>query len=298
MNRDPVPASPAPSGRLVAIVLAGGDRDDRLARSVGAPSKALVPLRDAPMGAYVATALRASGVVDDVVWVGPTDGWVRRLVDVALPAGNRLVDSLTLGLGAAMGRDPSARYLIVTADVPWWDADGVRAFVQRAPVADLVYPVVAEATALARFPDQKRTFVRLADGRFTGGNAVLLASDAVPALLPFVDLAYEARKHPFALARRVGWGRSSPSPWAGRGSPGSRRGCRRCSRSTRASSCPTTPRSPPTSTTPSTSRRRSVCGRSPSLPPSARRLRRSPARSHRRRTPGTAPAAPSPRPAA
>ena len=206
MNRDPVPASPAPSGRLVAIVLAGGDRDDRLARSVGAPSKALVPLRDAPMGAYVATALRASGVVDDVVWVGPTDGWVRRLVDVALPAGNRLVDSLTLGLGAAMGRDPSARYLIVTADVPWWDADGVRAFVQRAPIADLVYPVVAEATALARFPDQKRTFVRLADGRFTGGNAVLLASDAVPALLPFVDLAYEARKHPFALARRVGWG--------------------------------------------------------------------------------------------
>ena len=206
MNRDRLPASPAPSGRLVAVVLAGGDRDDQLARSVGAPSKALVPLRDAPMGAYVASALRASGVVDDVVWVGPTDAWVRRLVDAALPAGNRLVDSLTLGLGAAMGRDPSARYLIVTADVPWWDADGVRAFVRGAPAADLVYPVVAEATALARFPDQKRTFVRLADGRFTGGNAVLLAASAVPALLPFVDLAYEARKNPFALARQVGWG--------------------------------------------------------------------------------------------
>ena len=206
MNHDRLPASPAPSGRLVAVVLAGGDRDDRLAKSVGAPSKALVPLRDAPMGAYVASALRASGVVDDVVWVGPTDGWVRRLVDAALPAGNRLVDSLTLGLGAAMGRDPSARYLIVTADVPWWDADGVRAFVRGAPAADLVYPVVAEATALARFPDQKRTFVRLADGRFTGGNAVLLSASAVPALLPFVDIAYEARKHPFALARQVGWG--------------------------------------------------------------------------------------------
>ena len=206
MSRDRVPASNAPSGRLVAVVLAGGDRDDRLARTVGAESKALVPLRDVPMGAYVATALRASGVVDDVVWVGPTDGRVRRLVDAALPAGDRLVDSLTLGLGAAMGRDPTARYLIVTADIPWWDAEGVRAFVRDAPVADLVYPVVSEATALARFPDQKRTFVRLADGRFTGGNAVLLSPRAVPALLPFVDLAYEARKQPFALARRVGWG--------------------------------------------------------------------------------------------
>ena len=206
MNRDRAPVSPAPSGRVVAVVLAGGDRDDRLARTVGAESKALVPLRDVPMGAYVATALRSSGVVDDVVWVGPTDGMVRRLVDAALPAGDRLVDSLTLGLGAAMGRDPSARYLIVTADVPWWDAEGVRTFVRDAPVADLVYPVVAEATALARFPGQKRTFVRLADGRFTGGNAVLLTPRAVPALLPFVDLAYEARKRPFALARRVGWG--------------------------------------------------------------------------------------------
>jgi CTP:molybdopterin cytidylyltransferase MocA len=206
MNRDRVPESKAPTGRVVAIVLAGGDRDDRLARTVGAESKALVPLRDVPMGAYVATALRSSGAVDDVVWVGPTDGRVRRLVDAALPAGHRLVDSLTLGLGAAMGRDPSARFLIVTADVPWWDADGVRAFLRDAPVADLVYPVVAEATAIARFPDQKRTFVRLADGRFTGGNAVLLSPRAVPALLPFVDLAYEARKQPFALARRVGWG--------------------------------------------------------------------------------------------
>lgn len=206
MIRERVPASPAPSGRVVAVVLAGGDRDDRLARVVGAESKALVPLRDVPMGAYVATALRASEVVDDVVWVGPTDGLVRRLVDVALPAGNRLVDSLTLGLGAAMGRDPSARYLIVTADIPWWDAEGVRAFLRDAPVADLVYPVVAEATAIARFPDQKRTFVRLADGRFTGGNAVLLSPRAVPALLPFVNLAYEARKQPFALARHVGWG--------------------------------------------------------------------------------------------
>ncbi len=208
MSRIDDSVSPAPfaSGRVLAVVLAGGDRDDRLARTVGAESKALVPLRDVPMGAYVATALRASGVVDDVVWVGPTDHRVRQLVDAALPAGHRLVDSLTLGLGAAMGRDPAARYLIVTADVPWWSAEGVRAFVREAPAADLVYPVVAEATAIARFPDQKRTFVRLGDGRFTGGNAVLLTPRAVPALLPFVDLAFGARKHPFALARRVGWG--------------------------------------------------------------------------------------------
>ncbi|MFO8148728.1 MAG: NTP transferase domain-containing protein [Trueperaceae bacterium] len=210
------------SAPLVAVVLAGGDRDDRLAATVGASSKALVPLRDVPMGAYVANALRRSGVVDRIIWVGETDGVIRRLVDVELPGGQRMVDSLSLGLGAALGwaagegpraggpegrrPGPEPRLLVVSADLPWWDAEGVEAFVAHAPAVDLVYPVVREADALARFPDQPRTYARLRDGRFTGGNALLLSARAVPLLLPLVDTAFHARKRPWALARMVGFG--------------------------------------------------------------------------------------------
>jgi len=196
-----------PPEPVVAVVLAGGDRDDRLAVTVGAVSKALVPLRDVPMGAYVAHALRASGVVGPIVWVGAADHRIRRLVDVELPSGRRMVDSLSLGLGAALtlaGRD--ARLLIVTADIPWWGPEGVRAFVTEAPEADLVYPIVRESDARARFPDQPRTFARLRDGRFTGGNAVLLRRPAVAAMLPLLDAAFHARKRPWALARLVGFG--------------------------------------------------------------------------------------------
>jgi len=211
-----------PSTPLVAVVLAGGDRDDRLAATVGAVSKALVPLRDVPMGAYVANALRRSGVVDRIIWVGETDGLIRRLVDIELPGGRRMVDSLSLGLGAALGwaadvarrQDPDAdggslpepRILVVTADLPWWDGEGVEAFVTYAPDVDLVYPVVREADALARFPDQPRTYARLRDGRFTGGNALLLTPKAVTRLLPLVDAAFHARKRPWALAQIVGFG--------------------------------------------------------------------------------------------
>lgn len=211
-----------PSTPLVAVVLAGGDREDRLAATVGADSKALVPLRDVPMGAYVARALRRSGVVDWIIWVGATDGLIRRLVDVELPGGRRMVDSLSLGLGAALGwaagvthlhgatehgeARPAPRLMIVTADLPWWDAEGVASFVAHAPAVDLVYPVVREADALARFPDQPRTYARLRDGRFTGGNALLLTPRAVTRLLPVVDAAFHARKRPWALAQLVGFG--------------------------------------------------------------------------------------------
>jgi CTP:molybdopterin cytidylyltransferase MocA len=194
------------SGDVVAVLLAGGGARDRLARSMGAASKALVPLHGVPLGAYVAHALRASGVVRRTVLVGEHDDRLRSLVDAAVPSGTRLVDSLALGLGAALGSGPVERILIATADVPWWRPEGVRAFLADAPDADLVYPVVAEADAVAAFPDQRRTYLRVREGRVTGGNAVLLRPAAVAPLLPWIDRAYAARKRPLQLAAMVGWG--------------------------------------------------------------------------------------------
>jgi GTP:adenosylcobinamide-phosphate guanylyltransferase len=196
---------------VIAVVLAGGGADDALARSAGVASKALVPIAGAPMAAYVLSALRDSGVVERVVFVGADHPGLLPLVDHVIPAGRRMVDSLALGLGAALAvAATSTRLLLVTADIPWWSAEGVRRFVEEAPVADLVYPVVSAETASAGFPNQRRTFVRLRDGRFTGGNAVLLTVAAVPPLLTVIDRAFSARKAPWRLASLVGgdvvWG--------------------------------------------------------------------------------------------
>jgi CTP:molybdopterin cytidylyltransferase MocA len=195
--------------QLVAVVLAGGGRGDRLAAAVGARSKALVPVRDVPLGAYVVHALRDSGVVDRIVWVGASDPHITQSVDQLLPSGARMVDSFALGMGAALAGPPDAppaRVLVVSADIPWWTAAGVQRFVREAPEVDVVYPVVSEADASAQFPDQKRTYASLRDGRFTGGNAVLLSADAVVRLLPLIDAAFAARKRPFALAQLIGFG--------------------------------------------------------------------------------------------
>ncbi len=191
--------------RVNAVILAGGGADDRLARAAGVASKALAPIDGAPMAAYVLSALRTSGVIEHVVYVGPTDERVRALVDHVVPAGRRMVDSLALGAGAALalGRG-EGRLLVATADLPWWQAEGVRRFVTESPDVDLVYPIVAAATALAAFPNQRRTFARLREGRFTGGNAVLATPVALLALLPVIEHAFAARKAPWRLAALVG----------------------------------------------------------------------------------------------
>lgn len=196
---------------VVAVVLAGGDPGDRLASEAGVAAKALLPLGDRPLGAYVLQALRDSGVVGEIVYVGPTDVRLAGLYDVELPGGARLVDSLALGLGAALATPGPEDVLLLGADIPWVTGEAVARFVTAAQAATtdrgpaaLVYPVVTEADARAQFPHQRRTYARLRDGRYTGGNLVLLRRSLVPALLPQIDRVFRARKNPCALAGIVG----------------------------------------------------------------------------------------------
>lgn len=196
---------------VVAVVLAGGDPKDRLAQEAGVSAKALVPLGPQPLGAYVLRALRDSGVVTRILYVGQADVSMNGLYDVQLPAGARMVDSLALGLGAALAQPGPNRLLLLGADIPWVTGQMIARFVTAAAAAStplgppaLVYPVITEAAAKAQFPHQKRTYARLKEGRFTGGNLLLLDRVLVPTLLPQIDRVFRARKNPFALAGIVG----------------------------------------------------------------------------------------------
>lgn len=193
---------------LAAVVLAGGPAGDALAVGGAVPSKALLPIGDQPMAKYVLAAIRQCSAVDATVYVGPTqpqlDGWY----DHVVPGGSRLTDSLSLGLGAALATG-AREFLVITADLPWIDGEALTRFLAGARAlgsdgAELVYAVVEKATALAAFPEQERTFVKIADGSFTGGNAVYLRASAIGGLLPAIDALYRGRKNPLALAGMMG----------------------------------------------------------------------------------------------
>lgn len=190
---------------VTAVVLAGGEAGDAMAKDLAVEAKALLPIGPWPMGAYVLAALRAAPEVTDIVYVGPVDVRFAGMYDVAVPSGERITDSFALGLGAAMGRARNDRFLVVTADIPFIDGGVISRFLQAAPEgADLVYAVVREEAARARFPFQQRTYVRLRGGRLTGGNVVLLSPAVVPKLLSVLDKVFRARKNPVSLAAMLG----------------------------------------------------------------------------------------------
>lgn len=194
-----------PAEGLTAVVLAGGDASDGLAALAGVPAKALLPVAGRPLAGYVLDALRASGLVRETVYVGPTDQELADYDVVPVPAGQRFEDSLALGLGAALGRGAD-QLLVATADLPWLTADDVSRFVHGALGlhADLVYPIVAQEHMVSAFPEQRRTYVRLREGRFTGGNLALLSPQAVTSLLPIVSKAFGVRKNPVRMAGLIG----------------------------------------------------------------------------------------------
>ncbi|MBI3962150.1 MAG: nucleotidyltransferase family protein [Deinococcus sp.] len=184
------------------LVLGGGNPADPLLQHYGVPAKGLVPLAGRPMASYVLAALKHSGAVGEVFYLGPVADAFQPLVSACLPVPERgtPLDTLLAGLKAVSGP-----CLVCTADVPFLTAAAVRDFVERLPQAAIVYAIVRRETCEGQFPGARRTYVRLRDGTFTGGNLFAIEPEPVLAHLPLIRRVVEARKSPLAIARIAGW---------------------------------------------------------------------------------------------
>ena len=198
-----------------ALVLGGGDAGDLFAVSHGAAVKGLVHVAGQPMALHVLQALRATGRVSKVIYIGPTTPEMDALIDLQLADAGGLIDNLSTGLKALEGiqedgqEGASGRALVLTADIPMLqpqDLLDVFAQAEAMPDAGLLYPVVRREDCEAAFPGVKRTYVRVRDGTFTGGNIFFFSPDLVDRFLPRLREVLAARKAPLRLAAQVGFG--------------------------------------------------------------------------------------------
>lgn len=196
--------------RVDALILAGRANRGAFREASPAAWEALVEIAGRPMVSYVVEAVRGSGRVGRVAVVGPEalapvlpEGVLR------VEPGEGLVENLRRGGEALAGKPDGGGVrplLVVTGDVPLLRAAMIDRFLdlcERAPAA-LHYPVIRRETCEARYPGVRRTYARLRDGTFTGGNAFLIAPEAFGACLGLVDRFFAARKSPVRLARLLG----------------------------------------------------------------------------------------------
>jgi hypothetical protein len=118
----------------------------------------------------------------------------------SLAAGDAALD------GAACPREDWV--LCCTGDIPFLTAAAVTDFIGkcRQRDADFYYPIISRQAAESRFPGVRRTYARLRDGVFTGGNLFLVRRAILKDALPKAEGFIRLRKRPVALARLVGFG--------------------------------------------------------------------------------------------
>lgn len=196
---------------LTAIIGAGGsyDPDDPLLRHAGVRHKALIPIAGAPMIAHVAQALADSGYVAHLIVVGLSQehGVVFPLPVTFVPEAGGILENALAGIEALHHITPGAqRVLVCATDIPLITGEMVRYLVDTALTtsADVCYTVVRRETMEARFPASGRSFARLRDGQFAGGDVHLVNPAIFDRNRELMNDILGARKNNFKQARMIG----------------------------------------------------------------------------------------------
>lgn len=188
---------------FTALVLAGSRPGaDPLAAYAGVAEKALIVIDGETMLARVVAALRRAGA-GRIVVAASSPAVVDHafaLGALAIPAGEG--PSASVAIGLALVNTP---LLVATADHPLLRPEWVTALIAGAPRDADVAVLLARREAVERdAPPSARTYIRLADGAFSGCNLFYLARPAAAGLVELWREVESDRKRPWRIVRRLG----------------------------------------------------------------------------------------------
>lgn len=190
---------------MKALVLAGSrPGGDPLAREMGAPHKALIEVEGEPLLARVVAALRDAGCERIVVCCepGPVEDAARALGAEIIAPGAGPSGSVQRALDTC-----GTPMLVTTADHALLRGEWVRELVEGAPADCDVAVMMAERGRIeAAMPGSRRTYLRFADGHWSGCNLFLLRTPAARAAVEEWTRVEANRKRPWRIVARLGLG--------------------------------------------------------------------------------------------
>ena len=192
---------------MKAFILAGGkDNIDY----EGCNNKALLPIGDKLMVEYIIEALRKSKFIDGIALIGDQKILRDKLDldkdrDIILEEEKEMVDNVIKGLNYFIQEE---RLLLITSDIPFITSDAIDHFIQVSldSGGNFTYPIIREETIVEKYPDMKRTYIRLKEGKFTGGNMSLIDPSIGQSLYDMAKYMIENRKKPWRMVKILGGG--------------------------------------------------------------------------------------------
>lgn len=187
------------------IVLAG---ENKGINTKGESNKAFYKIKDKHMIEYVAETLRKCGSIDKIAVVGPKDKLkpvIGGIVDCIIEGEGSIVNNILLTLKHF---PEDKKILIVTSDIPMITKEAIEDFIEKCgrKDADFYYSVIDKKENDMKYPGVRRTYARLWEGKFTGGNVFCFNPAVKDRCRDFAEKMLEYRKSPAKMAGILGFG--------------------------------------------------------------------------------------------
>ncbi len=189
---------------MINAIILSGDKNKTLSDG---HTKALAKINDRAMIEYVVDALAQSSMVGGIAVVGSVEHLGSLLgdrVSYIVEGADDLIDNTLIGI-QLFRKD--TRVLVLTCDIPFITPEAIDHFIIRSQQtkADLCYPIVTKEDNQAKFPSANRTYAKLKDGTFTGGNMFYVNPQVVERSADIARQMVEYRKKPWKMCRVLGW---------------------------------------------------------------------------------------------
>lgn len=194
---------------ISAIVLAGSNNDGFLKECSDVSNEALIQIGNQVMVEYVVKALEDAKGIQRIIVVGPKEEldklYHERAHIFTVEGGNSIIKSLLQGINV-LEEGVDQKVLVVTADIPLITGQIIDDFIEQCGNRDLdvIYPIVPKELNEERFPGVKRTYAKLKEGVFTGGNILLINPGIVARCATLAEKIISLRKSPLKLVEFIG----------------------------------------------------------------------------------------------
>ncbi len=191
-----------------AVILAGGYAP-WLKEKAGTDIRCLARLNDKRILDYLTDALQGSGCIRRIMLAAPAGAIAREDLPLGVELCEAEQDMPTTAKKAADALICREKLLFVCDDIPMLHAAAVNDFLDKCeeyPDSQVYYPVIPKEVCVKDYPQAQRTYAKLADGTFTGGNIMVVDASIIPQGLAKAREIFARRKQPFQLCRWLGFG--------------------------------------------------------------------------------------------
>lgn len=184
---------------LNAIVLAGDNARDN-------GSKAFIKIKDRYMIEYIIDSLRYSKYINRIVAVGPKgllDDCLGQRIDGAVECRDSIIKNVRAGIDYL---NENSHVLVCTSDIPMVTSRAIDDFTEQciARNVDVGYPIIEKSLNDTKYPDVKRTYVKMRDGTYTGGNILYINPSVISSCYDMAEELVKNRKNAIKMGRVLG----------------------------------------------------------------------------------------------